>query len=241
MEGQLGLERADSYSGPPADSAELNHEKLPQGQILNTVGFTTEGDVVWCRSSSPATLRIGKGILDCGYQRWSSASHWNGTLFFGVNTASRVILFNGVCLSSRSHWENLLRCSVLGFCNPWLTSIPTPAHQAQSECLLNLDEGKAHIYLLSFWDTLIKGTAARFAFFRQVRSHHLSLLTFRSWESCKAAAPSSSGQVDRSCAALGPFTGRTDSSRSRHQENHCSHGSQPWTFMSTVYHQKYFR
>lgn len=81
----------------------------------------------------------------------------------------------------------------------------------------------------------------RFAFFRQVRSHHLSLLTFRSWESCKAAAPSSSGQVDRSCAALGPFTGRTDNSRSRHQENHCSHGSQSWTFMSTVYHQKYFR
>lgn len=147
-----------------------------------------------------------------------------GLCSLGVNTTSRVILFNGVCLSSRSYWENLLRCSVLGFCNPWLTSIPTPAHQAQSECLLNLDEGKAHIYLLSFWDTLIKGTAAvlspvfsrypgergpRFAFFRQVRSHHPSLLTFRSWESCKAAAPSSSGQVDRSCVALGPFTGRT--------------------------------
>lgn len=83
-----------------------------------------------------------------------------GLCSLGVNTASRVILFNGVCPSSCSYWENLLRCSVLGFCNPWLTSIPTPAHQAQSECLLNLDEGKAHIYLLSFWDSLIKGTAA---------------------------------------------------------------------------------
>lgn len=46
VEGQLGLECVDSYSGPPADSVELNHEKLPQGQSLNTVGFTTGGDVV---------------------------------------------------------------------------------------------------------------------------------------------------------------------------------------------------
>lgn len=49
----------------------------------------------------------------------------------------------------------------------------------------------------------------RFTFFGPVRSHHLSLLTFRSWESCKAAAPSSSGQVGLTCAALGPFIGRT--------------------------------
>lgn len=46
-----------------------------------------------------------------------------------------------------------------GFLQPLAYLHSHLAHQAQSECLLILDEGKAQVCFLSFWDTLIEGTA----------------------------------------------------------------------------------